>query len=542
MAATAPSMIPALDPAACLATGCQAAPDLPLRLLVVLGLAAVACWAAAKAPFPGKRAFFGLNVVLVGWILGSTAEHAAALPACKGGIALLAWPLVLALPVLWTLFLHQYVRRDHAPPAARWWVPTVAVLALLSLAVLANGAHGRFYTDESRLGPVLAGLPRMHYGRGPLFLAAAAWGYAWLVAATAIIVRAVHDCAPEDRLQWAAFLVMMCVPWAANVAFLGFGVRLAGADPTPLSFAVAMVGFAWMMRRSSLLRVVPMSRRLLFTELLDPVLVLDSADRVVDCNVAGRTLAGGRVPGEPALPGPLPLGAPLAAWPVFGAALAPLVAHGGTLHLAAPAMVFDVQVRVLGRDGARIGRLVQLRDVTERHRATTRHEAELRELARRDPLTGLPNRRALAERFDAEHAHQRSTGSALALVLVDVDHFKRINDRFGHAEGDRVLQALAQAVAQGLRASDAVFRIGGEEFALLMPGADGPQALARVQALHASLGVRTPDGAAVTFSAGVAACADASASLDALLHQADEALYRAKAAGRARSLAWEPVA
>jgi diguanylate cyclase (GGDEF)-like protein len=150
----------------------------------------------------------------------------------------------------------------------------------------------------------------------------------------------------------------------------------------------------------------------------------------------------------------------------------------------------------------------------------------------------LHNRRALEQRFAHELQHQRSTGRPLTLVLLDIDDFKDVNDRFGHAAGDAVLQTLGRTMTEGLRASDAVFRIGGEEFALLMPDADGPQALQRVQALHQRVAARVglPGGQAVRFSAGVSSCRDSACTLDELLRRADVALYAAKAAGRNRSV------
>lgn len=561
-------MIPALEPAACLASAWQVAPDLPLRLGVILGLVAVAGWSAGQRPFPGRRSFFWLNVVLALWVLGSTAEHAAAAADCKGSIALVAWPMIALLPPLWTLFIWQYTGRRDGTLEPRRWAPVAAAWAVLSAAILSNGQHGLFYAPGTQLGPVMAGLPRMQYARGPLFAPAAAWGYAWLTAATVLLVRAVRDCAPGDRRQWIALLLMTLVPWGANIAFLGFGLRFMGGDPTPLSFAIGLVGYGFLIRHSSLLTVVPMSRRLLFTELLDPVLVLDSAGRVVDCNVAGLALADGHRPGAaPAAwrhQGPRAVaaahsGRPLEDWPVFGRRLGALLEHagaaGGTLVLDDPGIVFDVQVLDLRPAAQSIGRLLHLRDVTDRHRAATRLtgalaqrdrqleqvaqlEAELREQARRDPLTGLNNRRALAERFAVECRHLRDTGQPLSLVLLDVDHFKRINDGFGHAEGDAVLQALGRTLSEGLRASDGVFRVGGEEFALLLPGADGAQALARVEALRGSVGerVRLRDGGRVGFSAGIATGRDGLATLDDLLRQADAALYAAKAAGRGQTM------
>ncbi len=561
-------MIPALDPSACLASAWQVAPDLPLRLGVVLGLVAVAGWSAGQRPFPGRRVFSWLNVVLAIWVAGSSAEHAAIDPGCKGTVALLSWPLIALLPALWSLFLWRYIGREERPLPARLRWTAVAGYVLLTLGILGNGWHGLFYGAGSALGLPIAGLPRMHYARGPLFLLASAWGYGWLVLATGLIVRAIRDCAPGDRRQWVALLLMTLVPWGANFAFIGFGVRFLGADPTPLSFAVALAGYGFLIRHSSLLTVVPMSRRLLFTELLDPALVLDAGGRVVDCNVAGLALAAGHLPGrtppgwraegQRATAAALN-GLALEAWPVFGARLAALLAHagnsGGTLVIDDPGIVFDVQVLDIGGSGHRMGRLLHLRDVTDRHRVATRLtgalaqrdrqleqvaqlEAELREQALRDPLTGLHNRRALAERYAAECRHQRDTGGLLALVLLDIDHFKRINDNFGHAEGDAVLSALGRALGEGLRSSDSVFRVGGEEFALLMPGADGPQALARVESLREGIArqVRLPDGSAVGFSAGVATGRDGLATLDELLRRADAALYAAKSGGRARSV------
>lgn len=531
-----------------MATAWQVAPDLPLRLAVVAGLAAVAGWADAQRYFPGKRAFFWLNTVLVLWIAGTTVEHAAVLADCKASIALLCWPFILTLPVLWSLFLQQYVSADTQKPRTGMVAATVLALGLQILGALSNGWHGGFYGENSTLGPPVLGLPRMRYAYGPLFVLAAVWGYAWLVRATVVIARAVQDCAPEDRPQWLAFMVMMAVPWAANVAYVLFGVRLLGGDPTPLSFAVGAVGFGWLIRNSSLLRVVPMSRRLLFTALPDPVLVLDSLNRVIDCNRAGERLAGRGVA----------RGMALAQFPVAGGALAELLQrapHGeGTVVIDNPPLVLDVRATDIGGDGQRIGRMLQLRDVTERHRTQTRLaaalaqrdnqlaqvaqlEAELREQTLRDPLTGLHNRRALVQRFAHERQHQQATGQALTLVLLDVDHFKRVNDEHGHAMGDAVLQALGGAFTEGLRASDSVFRIGGEEFALLLPGADATQALLRVQALRervAGLAV-LPAAAPVHFSAGIATCERGALSLDDLLRRADDALYMAKAGGRNRS-------
>jgi len=549
-------MTPTLDPAACLATAWQVAPDLGLRLAVLSGLMVLAGWSDAQRFFPGKRAFFWLNVALAAWVASTTAEHAAVDAGCKATFALVSWPGILLQPPLWALFLHQYVHSDVRGPSLSRLALVGLVIALLSLAALSNGQHGLFYGTGSGLGPPVLGLPRMRYDYGPLFYTAAVWGYGWLLAATATIVQAIRQCPPEDRPQWLIFLAMMAVPWSVNGAYVLFGVRLMGGDPTPLSFAVAVGGFGWLIRSSSLFKVVPLSRGLLFTALPDPVLVLDSAGRVMECNTAGRKLAGREVP----------RGLPLADWPVFGAPLARLLAEQDdsvrTLMLAEPDRVLEVRASEIGEGAHRVGRLLQLRDVTAQHQAQARLvdtlaersrqlqqvaalEAELREQVLRDPLTGLHNRRALVQRFAQEAQHRQATGQAMSLVLIDVDHFKRINDSFGHAAGDAVLCALGATLHAGLRANDAVFRIGGEEFALLLPQADAGQALQRVQSLRERLAEQPPlaGDRPITFSAGIAACGVGPDNLDALLRVADAALYTAKAAGRDCSvIAPEPPA
>jgi diguanylate cyclase (GGDEF)-like protein len=548
--ADAAAMTPSLEPAACLATSWQVAPDLGLRLAVITGLAVLAGWSDAQRYFPGKRAFFWLNVVLALWIASTTAEHAAVDAACKTTIALLSWPAIALLPPLWTLFLHQHVSSETRPPRRRSVAWVALGIAALAAAALSNGLHGRFYGPGTTLGAPVLGLPRMRYEYGPLFFVTAAWGYAWLLAATAIVLQAVRQATPEDRVQWLTFLVMMLVPWASNVAYVAFGVRLFGGDPTPLSFAVAVVGFGWLIRSNNLFKVVPLSRRLLFVALPDPVLVLDTLSRVMDVNEAARRLAGREVA----------RGQPLPHWPVFGRPLADWLdrqaAEPALLFLEQPSIVFEVRVSDIGEGDRRIGQLIQLRDVTAQHHAQARIagtlaerdeqlrqvaqlEAELREQALRDPLTGLYNRRALAQRFEQERRHQQATGQALSLVLLDIDHFKRINDSFGHATGDAVLRAFATALRDAVRTSDAVFRIGGEEFALLLPNADALQATLRVQGLRQgvrALALPLVDGD-VTFSAGVAACGAADSSLDALMRRADDALYRAKAGGRNQTMA-----
>ena len=181
-----------------------------------------------------------------------------------------------------------------------------------------------------------------------------------------------------------------------------------------------------------------------------------------------------------------------------------------------------------------------VRDVSDRREAT---EA-LRRSVSCDHLTGLANRRALFEACELELQRWRRTPRPLALLLIDADHFKRVNDDFGHAAGDAVLRHLAASLSATFRAMDIVARLGGEEFVVLLPGCTEDAAAAVAQRLCLSVAEQAVpvNGASVryTVSIGVAMMDAAVDGVDAFIERADLAMYRAKAAGRNRVERWQP--
>ncbi|MEW6581730.1 MAG: diguanylate cyclase [Actinomycetota bacterium] len=199
--------------------------------------------------------------------------------------------------------------------------------------------------------------------------------------------------------------------------------------------------------------------------------------------------------------------------------------------------------RLRGRDGAPdvwvIRQTVALRD--EQGRVTgfigtvtdvTAHR-EAHEQARTDALTGLPNRRAFLEELDREVTRRRRHGRPLALVLMDLDNFKRVNDLHGHPVGDRVLCETARRLGAVVRAGETLGRLGGEEFAWLLPDTTSAGARdAAERGRRAVAGAAFPVAGAQTVSAGLSVLTHGDDDAEDLLRRADEALYRAKAAGR----------
>lgn len=279
--------------------------------------------------------------------------------------------------------------------------------------------------------------------------------------------------------------------------------------------------------------------RLLFEGSAEGQVVLDGCGRLVEYNTAALESFGGDLEA-------------LQRW-LWGTSG---TTAGGGLHPAVATLLDNrprpnLEVEVADRDGRprwfevsalpvphrTAGRatavVCRFADVTARRLRECRLESQ----ASVDPLTGVFNRRYLEQRLSAEISRARRSGRPLTIALGDLDHFKRVNDRYGHAAGDRALLAFVSTLRETLRREDVVTRLGGDEFCVLLPDTGAEQAvvaldrvLVRLRAVRVDCGGRQ-FGISGTF--GAAVCAP---GLDApaLIARADAALYRAKASGRGR--------
>jgi two-component system cell cycle response regulator len=189
---------------------------------------------------------------------------------------------------------------------------------------------------------------------------------------------------------------------------------------------------------------------------------------------------------------------------------------------------------------ARVRTQIRRKRYTDYLRSNLDHSLEL---AVTDQLTGLHNRRYMDGQLDALMRRAGADGAPVAVLMIDIDHFKRVNDGFGHDVGDEVLSEFAIRLASNVRAADLPVRYGGEEFVVVMPETDieAARRIAERIRLHvAGAPFRVMGGdelLSVTISIGVAASAGAADTPTALLKRADEAVYEAKAAGRNRVIA-----
>jgi diguanylate cyclase (GGDEF)-like protein len=168
---------------------------------------------------------------------------------------------------------------------------------------------------------------------------------------------------------------------------------------------------------------------------------------------------------------------------------------------------------------------------------------QVNRLAITDPLTGLYNYRKMTRDLDREIVRSRRYHHPFSFIMADIDHFKSLNDQYGHPAGDEVLRAVARTLNRGRREVDRVYRYGGEEFSVLLPETDWPEAFEVAEKLRRKVGemeVRVkgePEPIGATISMGVASFSSDSIALEHLISAADEALYSAKESGRNKVVA-----
>jgi diguanylate cyclase (GGDEF)-like protein len=445
-------------------------------------------------------------------------------------------------------------RGDRLTRRMKWLLAVQPVVVLLIAAT--DPWHHLFIRNTHLIGydPV-----QLAWERGPLFWAHTAYSYVVLAVGVLLLLSGWARAARAYRRQLRSIVLASLVPWVANVGTQFRIVDVGTLDLTPIAFTVTGVFLAYALFRQRLLDLVPVARDRVIDTMGDAVVVVDIHGRVADLNPAAAELlrrAGRRQDtvsvGE-------------AAAEVFAGwdGLVPLA--GDREHeivVGAGAGVVDARVTVLtDRLGRGAGHLLVLRDVTRSRQAERalaaantalrdqlatidRLRAELQEQAIRDSLTGLFNRRYLDTMLERELARAAREDYPVSVALLDVDHFKRLNDTHGHAAGDRMLAAIGTLLADGVRGGDVACRYGGEELLVVLPNATRADAVARAEEWRtACAALRVESGEqslGVTISIGVAAAPADGADPAAVLAAADRALYEAKRSGRDRVVAARP--
>lgn len=465
----------------------------------------------------------GLVAVLLGsaiWGLAYGAELSSPTRSGQGLWGAVKYVGIALLPPAWLIFALQYTGRERS--VTRRFLVALSVepaWVLITLAVPSTRHLVRSYPAGSSA--------LVEIQLGPVFYVLLVYSAALAALGSGLLSLTLMRISTAYRRQSVVLLSAVALVWIANIlATVGVG-PFRVVDPTPPALAVAGLMLILGVFRFGLLDLVPVARTTLIETMPDPVLVLDAHHRVIDHNPAAERVWSGSQPALLGIRFERLLGAEL---PAPGDDRS--TRHEFTLVRAGESRSFELMISILGRgrsDGP--GHLVVLRDVTARKHA----ERRLAWLAHFDVVTGLPNRALFCDRLEQVLAGTRRRGGSLAVLFLDLDRFKLINDSFGHEVGDEALAAVSRRLESVLSSEDTLARFGGDEFSVLLPNIENPRgALGVAQEMLTALSVPLPingQSLVVSASVGIAVCPNDGTDERTLIKQSDAAMYEAKARG-----------
>lgn len=540
---------------------------------VISGCVAVMAW-VRRAEAPATRPFTWLMVAIAAYAL-SGAMGAASLSTTS----IVFWAKAEAVlssavtALFFTFTLHFTYRSGWLTLKRRCflWAMPIINMAL----VLTNQWHGWVWSaytpvEDSHL---------LAFQNGPAYLWIAAWFYVYVITGSLLVARSVTSLEKIYRQQAITVMLSALPPLSVGMLYV-LELVPPGISLLPMSFLITGIVYFTSLFRFRLFDLLPIARDTLIESMGDSVFVLDNYERVIDMNPAAvqfthrMTAAMSadilKVSGQPSWMG-CPVNQVLGQWPSL---LFHCKKEENTEVLISicqePPMHINFRLRLLCDEKRRpTGKLIVVRDVTEEQQTyltlqktnkiqqqtqlELKHtndllaariekiqslQGQLREQAVRDGLTHLFNRRYFEEALTAEFVKAKRAGSPLAVILMDLDNFKRVNDTYGHQAGDCALQVFADVIRHHIRTSDIACRYGGEEFIIAMPGMTMAEAYHRAEALRRAFAKTViqykEQTIQATVSCGVGALPEWGGGQDGLISMVDKALYRAKQEGRDR--------
>jgi diguanylate cyclase (GGDEF)-like protein/PAS domain S-box-containing protein len=500
--------------------------------LLIPGLisAALAFYTLKMRPVEGSRPFAFLMLAVSIWSFAYGAELTCL--NLEGMMFFVEFEYlgIAAIPVLLLILMLEYTGRgDWVRPG---YLIGLFIIPFITLVLVSTSQFHNLYYSSISLdtgGP----FPQLSLTRGVWFWINSVYAYVAILLSAGLLLEKLHYPQPVYRPQIIAMLIGVSIPLVVNILYLAIGFALFGhVDLTPFAFAASGLIMAWGILRYRLFSVIPVAREYVIESMKEGVIVMDSENKLGDINTASRKIFGldnsdiGK-----------PLCGFLQDWPEIidqyqsqGNSCREIV-HGTNedKHYC------EITISSLADRGGRpLGRLIIVRDITEWKKL----EFKLEQMATHDPLTGLPGRVLLIDRVEMAIAQAKRKNGRLALMMLDLDRFKKINDTLGHSVGDNLLIAVGSRLENTMRKNDTSARVGGDEFVVLLPEIAGTEeaAAAAARLLLSFQNQLSVDGhkVRVSLSLGIAIYPEHGGSFDELLKNADSAMYQAKNNGRNR--------
>jgi diguanylate cyclase (GGDEF)-like protein/PAS domain S-box-containing protein len=498
---------------------------IPIGIVTFLGLYA---WRERK--ITGAASFAWLMLCIALWLIIILLEEMLPETAIDNFWHNLRFLAVAFIPVAFFTFIITYNGKSR-------WLTRQRILLLLIIPTLSqfiiwsNPYHGWFVVG------LISEASMKNWSPGPWFWVHTCYSYGLLLISLGQVFRTLFQSFRPYRMQASALLLGAMLPLSLNVAMT---LKLIPPNSAIAFYSLAFTGliYAWGIFRHRLLNLVPVARDTLFDTMSDGMLTVDRLDRIVDMNPAMQAILqqpANTLIGKPA-------SQTLVHWPAITQTLQTNTAQQIEFSHQQQNMLHYYDLRsftLFNHRNVQTGILIILRNIT----TLKETQLALQEMAITDPLTGLHNRRHFFQIAGQEIERSLRYGHPLTAIMIDIDHFKQVNDTCGHIDGDQVLRSLAMCLQQNTRQVDILCRYGGEEFILLLAETGIDQALQTAERIRQQIETMPiiigGTEIRITASLGLAEMRYAE-NLEQLLRHADQAMYAAKRAGRNRIRTYIP--
>lgn len=497
---------------------------------------------------PGSSTLRALLVAMSVWSASAAAQYIQ-----EGLNAKVFWLNVMVIPVaVAPILFMNFILKFTGNPV---WVfrRALNVIYALSAALIllqwTNQYHHLVLSSAQLVEQ--NGFSMLEIQRGPVYFVNLALAYSLVATGILTLIREALRTSHLYRNQYRLLLFGCFVPLAFSIYSQLEYNSFSSLDISPISFGITGIIFVFATLRTHFMDLIPVARSHLVENMGDGVLVLDAQNRIADLNPAMEVLLAER---SQELLGKC-------AYEVFGGWVEKTSPIFGDFDLktevripSSPSHILDLRMTPLYDRKEQVnGRLLVFRDITDRKEVEKRLrdanfrmksqlieigilQSQLREQAVRDSLTGLFNRRYLEETLDRELARAARESYPVSIIMIDIDHFKRINDTYGHEAGDVMLKALGDMLMNHSRRGDFACRFGGEEFLIVMPNMTPVIVQERATTLRQALKALAVQYGnhilTATYSMGIASYPANGDTRDSFLRAADQAMYAAKNAGR----------